>query len=142
MRVTDLVGKQFQNVKLKGADSYDKLAAAQRRNKSITHQLDVLKAREAGIIIKLAEKGIAYTRDDPRYERARTNLGTHQNFYLGIANKHGYYCDVGPQHEALRKHMYMIFARERDLKKQLEALARSMKGLKSAMTRKRRRYYI
>ena len=130
MKVKSLLDKDFENINLKKVDLYARQKMIKRKNRSIVHQLDVLLNRRTTLIKKLIDAGVAYKRDDPKYGQAASH------YSIGGYEYESYYISYSPATESVQKFFVALKHREVYLQNQMQHLKRSMKGMRSAVTRK------
>lgn len=140
MRIQDLLGKEFKGIKLKTLPLEHRKYVTYRLIRSLDHHKYVLEYKAFRILKELVAAGIAYGSSDPRW-----NLENSQSLWITFisgAKINGPYGSYYIQNTESNQTIIKIFQKMRDrveyIKDTKDKLRRSLKGIKSATTRKRR----
>lgn len=135
MRVKDLVNKDFENTNIKKMEASARIVIYNRKNRSLQHQIDLINQKVGILIKKLLDADVAYSYYDRRFE---TNGGYAGNFDIGYIDYKSQYIPDIETNKPLKRFFQAMRVRKSYLQNEMKQLKRSIKGTRSAMTRKRR----
>jgi hypothetical protein len=135
VKVKDLVSKDFENTNVKKMEARARLNVYRRKTQSLSHQQEIITEKMNALTKKLVEAGLAYTSWDPRFKEGGS-YGTH--FKGGDFDYMTAWVRDIEETAKYKKIFAAMHARREYIGEQLGQLRRSMKGTRSAMTRKRR----
>ncbi len=142
MKVRDLVGKDFENINVKKVDLHDRMNIAKRKNRSLSHQKHMIEVRAYKQLIKMVELGRAFRSDNPQHtaEGTSVSIWSVYDYYHDEHKLYGtYYVKDTPANASAIKFFHGLQSRRAYLKDSMDKLKRSMKGMRSAITRKDRK---
>lgn len=135
MKVKDLVNKDFENTNIKKMEASTRMAIYNRKNRSLLHQIYLIDQKVNTLTQKLIDTGHAYSSYDPRFE---ANGGYGHNIRIGSIDYKSQYVPDIETNKSLKRFFFAMRARKAYLESEMKKLKLSIKGTRSALTRKRR----
>ena len=132
MKVKDLLAKEFENIDVKKVEIFARQRMLKRKHRSFLHQKDIIAQQVKEIISKLRDEGYAFNGTDAKHSQEGENV------QLGWYDWDWWYAKKDPAIEPTVKYLRFIERRNEYLTGMIDKLKRQLRGISSAITRKRR----